>query len=75
MEQVPVHYRMESLVSCRWVEVAMAVVAVRTFTPDLVTAGRHLLGVGVRLGAAEIARERRDAAMQERAVGEQAGEA
>jgi hypothetical protein len=42
-----------------WGDVMSAAVAARVFGRDIALFGRRLLGVGVRVGAAEIAREGR----------------
>lgn len=41
-----------------WGDVLSAAVAARVFGRDIASFGRRLLGAGVRVGAAEIARER-----------------
>lgn len=41
-----------------WGDVTSAAVAARVFGRDIALFGRRLLGAGVRVGAAEIARER-----------------
>lgn len=42
-----------------WGDVTSAAVAARVFGRDIAWFGRRLLGAGVRVGAAEIARDRR----------------
>ncbi len=49
------------MVDWGWGDVLSAAVAARVFGGDIASFGQRLLGAGVRVGAAEIARERRGA--------------